>query len=393
MDLKNYAGFYAMHGFQINVLETEGQLMAAVPGVPVGYEMILEQLTPGDTGRDRFRIKGGPVNGSIVEFVPGEAGSIQALVVDGFELTRMTIDQAAKQPIIERLAAPPFRLSPEKEAAFQALLAEILAHPHGEAAAYTLPYPKHEFVQYLMTQDVFIFHGSNNRKIKLFSPTRTSVELYDQRGVGNQQAVFGTHDGLWAMFFAVVDRARLRGSIRNGVMYFQNRAGEQLAVYNFSINQEQLSEQPWTAGALYFLPRAVFKRQMLSENAYSNEWTCPSEVSPIAQLDVEPEDFPFLDQIGGHDDGLLLRSEILSKTVREAALAASLSEDRFTLTLPANLDIAQALTEWIEIQKSLVPAAQFEVIEVAAGLEMTIHNLPPAYQQVFGEAYRELLGK
>ena len=393
MDLKDYIGFYAMYGFQMNVLEIEGQLMAAVPGVPVGYEMILEQIPPGDKGVDRFRIKGGPVDGSIAEFMPGEGGKIQALVVDGFELARMSADQAAKQTIIERLTAPPLWLPPEKQAAFQALLDEILAHPHGRAVTYPLPYPKYEFVQYLMTQDVFIFHGSNNRAIKHFSPTRTSVELYDRRGVGNQQAVFGTHDALWAMFFAVVDRSRLRGSIRNGVMYFHNRVGEQLAVYNFSINQEQLSEQPWTAGALYFLPRALFKRQMLSENAYSNEWTCPSEVKPIARLDVEPKDFPFLGQIGGHDDGVLLRNEVLAKTIREAALTANLSGNRFTLTLPAEPDLAQALTEWIEIQKMLIPAAQFEVIEVAAGLEMTILNLPPAYQQVYGEAYRELLGE
>ncbi len=46
------------------------------------------------------------------------------------------------------------------------------------------------------------------------------------------------------MFFAVVDRSRLRGSIRNGVVYLQNEAGEALAVYNFSLNQDQLAKRP-----------------------------------------------------------------------------------------------------------------------------------------------------
>jgi len=242
-----------------------------------------------------------------------------------------------------------------------------------------------------MAQEVFIFHGSNNRMIEVFTPTRTSVELYDRRGIGNQQAVYGTHDGLWSMFFAVVDRARLRGSIRNGVMYFHNRAGERLAVYNFSINQEQLPEKPWTAGALYFLPRALFKRQMLSEHAFANEWTCPREVRPLARLDVDPEDFPFLDQISGHDDGFLLRNNTLGDTIRAAALAASLEGGRFTVTVPASPEMAQTLTEWIDIQKSLIPTAQLTMAEVGADLWMTIHNLPPAYQQIYGKAYRELL--
>ena len=90
--------------------------------------------------------------------------------------------------------------------------------------------------------------------------------------------------------------------------------------------------------------------------------------------------------------GFLLRNNILAETIRLAALAASLEGARFTVTVPASPEMAQALTEWIEIQKSLIPTAQFAVAEVTAGLELTINNLPPAYQQIYGEAYRELLG-
>jgi hypothetical protein len=392
MDYQDYVGFYNMPGFQMNVLEVEGQLVAAVPGVPAGFEILLEPVMPGDSRADRFRLRGGQLDGALAEFLRGETGTVRAARVEQFELARLTPEQASELSMVQRLIAPPLGLPPEKQAAFQSLVDEILACSDGGAVAYNLPYPKNEFVQYAMAQDVFIFHGSNNRAIEVFTPTRTSIELYDRSGIGNQQAVYGTHDGLWSMFFAVVDRARLRGSIRNGVMYFHNRAGEQLAVYNFSINQEQLAEKPYTAGVLYFLPRSLFKRQMLSEHAYANEWTCPSEVRPLARLDVDPEDFPFLDQISGHDDGFLLRNENLGETLHAAALAASLEGARFTVTLPASPEIAQALTEWIEIQKSLIPIAQFAVVEVAAGLEMTINNLPPAYQQVYRKTYHELLG-
>jgi hypothetical protein len=392
MDYQDYVGFYNMSGFQFNVLEVEGQLAAAVPYVPAGFEIYLEPLLSGESREDRFRMRGGPLDGSMAEFLRGEDGTVRAIRVEAYELNRLTPDQAAGLSIVKRMIAPPLVLTPEKQAAFQSLLDEILARSEGGAVAYHLPYPKYELVQYGMAQEVFIFHGSNNRTIEVFTPTRTSVELYDRRGIGNQQAVYGTHDGLWSMFFAVVDRARLRGSIRNGVTYFHNRAGEMLAMYNFSINQEQLPEKPWTSGALYFLPRSEFKRQMLSEHAYANEWTCPDEVRPLARLDVDPEDFPFLDQISGHDDGFLLRNDILAKAIRTAALAASLVEARFIVTLPASPEMAQTLAEWIEIQKLLVPTAQFTVAEGSAVLVLTINNLPPAYQQVYGESYRELLG-
>ena len=136
------------------------------------------------------------------------------------------------------------------------------------------------------------------------------------------------------MFFAVVHRKQLRGSIRNGVMYMHNRAGEKLAVYNFSINQEQFAEQPWTDGALYFLPRASFERQKLTENSYTNEWACCTPVKPLARLDLIPEDFPFLNQIGGHDDSLLICADNLVKIVHDAALAASLEGAYFTISIP-----------------------------------------------------------
>lgn len=392
MDCQDYVGFYHMHGFQLNVLVVEGQLAAAVPDVPTGFEILLDPVMPDESNGDCFRLRGGPLNGSMAEFLRGEDGIVRAIRVEQFELARLTPEQAAELSMVKRLIAPPLVLTLEKQIAFQSLLDEILSSSDGEVVDYFLPYPKYEFVQYAMAQEAFIFHGSNSRTIDVFTPARTSVELYDRQGIGNQQAVYGTHDGLWSMFFAVVNRALLHGSIRNGVMYFHNRAGEQLAVYNFSINQEQLPEKPWTAGALYFLPRASFERQRLGEHAYANEWTCPSEVRPLARLDVDPEDFPFLDQISGHDDGFLLRNDHLAETLRHAALAASLEGARFTVTVPASPEIAQALTEWIEIQKSLVPTAQFSVAEVTAGLEMTINNLPPAYQQIYNRSYRDLLG-
>ena len=94
----------------------------------------------------------------------------------------------------------------------------------------------------------------------------------DERAYGNQQAVYATQDALWSRSFAIVDRSRITGSIRNGVQYYHNRAGEPLALYNFSINRQHLAEQPWRSGTLYFLPRDSFVRMPLAGQALSNEW-------------------------------------------------------------------------------------------------------------------------
>lgn len=380
-----YFGDYYMMGLMLNVQEIDGELVAAMPGVPTGYEIQFEHLAG-----DKFRLRGGPANGACVEFTRQD-GQVTALQVGEFEFVQVAPDKAATLPVVERLTAPELVLTPAKRTAFQGLLDSIIENRNGGWIEYDLAYPRHEFVQYVMALDIFIFHGSNNQEIETFAPVRTSGELYDKSGRGNLQAVYGTHDGLWAMFFAIVDRERLQGTIRNGVVYFQNRAGEQLALYNFSVNQEQLAEQPWTEGALYFLPRDTFERQRMTEQSFSNEWASHEPVEPLARLHLRPQDFPFLDQIGGHDDGIILQAQSLTETLKAGAVAASLEGARFTISLPNTAEMAGALEAWVEIQSVLIPAARFGVKESEDGLKLVIDDLPPAYQQVFKNTYNKLL--
>jgi hypothetical protein len=246
-------------------------------------------------------------------------------------------------------------------------------------------------VQFVTAQDIFIFHGSNNTEITTFEPVRKSMELRDATGRGNLQAVYGTHDGLWAMFFAIVDRARLKGSIRNGVTYFHNRAGERLSAYNFSINQDYLDQHPYTDGALYLLPRQTFVRLRLTEQAYANEWASEQPVRPHAKLRVGPQDFPFLDQISGHDDSQLVRAGAIGDDIRAAATAASLEGDRFEVTLPPDAPVVEQLNEYVSSQQEIVPSAQFEVVRTANAVRLVITSLPPAVQQLIKDDYGDLL--
>jgi hypothetical protein len=380
----DYHGFYYMMGMVLDTQTLDGELVASVPGVPAGYEIRMEPVGP-----DSFRLRGGPMNGAVVNFVRSETGEVTAVRAGTFELAKVPPEKAADLPVTERFTAPPFDLTPEKEAAFADLLARLMERADGAWVDYDLPYPKHEFVQYLMTQDLFIFHGSNNLEIETFAPVRKSMEMYDESGRGNLQAVYGTHDGLWSMFFAVVDRPRLRGSIRNGVMDFQNRAGETLSIYNFSINQEQLSENPWCEGALYLLPRDTFDRTKLTEETYANEWVSEQAVRPVAKLRLQPEDFPFLDRIGGHDDSTLIRSGELGREIRSSALSAGLQDDTFTVRLPAEME-AQ-LEEYVEFQRVMTPAANFALSTSDGALVLQITSLPPAVRQLLSEEYKDLL--
>jgi hypothetical protein len=157
------------------------------------------------------------------------------------------------------------------------------------------------------------------------------------------------------MFFAIVDRGQLTGSIRNGVAYHENDAGEQLAAYQFSINKEMLPKQPLREGTMYFLPRATFRRLPISDEAMSNEWASETAVKPIARLLLQPEDFPFLAQIGGHDDSELLRLGELGKLIFENTTDYEPLAKGYALKLDWNEDVTTNIIEYITLLREFMP--------------------------------------
>ena len=239
----------------------------------------------------------------------------------------------------------------------------------------------------MTAQDVIIFHGSNKTDIEEFVPVRTSYEINDPSGHGNRAAVYGTHDGIWSMFFAIVDRPRAGGSIRNGVMYFHNRAGDPLAVYNFSVNQDVLPNKPWIAGALYFLPRATFEQIPIMPGVLTNEWGSEVAVEPLAKLQLQPEDFPFLSQIGGHDDGQIMRAGSLQQAVVEAVTAATAHDKGFIMTLAWSDELAGQVDEFLALLPEIMPDAVMELTVANDGKTARLYmELPPALRHVFAQA-------
>jgi hypothetical protein len=171
---------------------------------------------------------------------------------------------------------------------------------------YTLPIPKWQFLCYLADQPGVTLHGTGDPNIQVFEP-RKSNDLTD---FGAQTAVYAAGDGLWAMFFAILDRTLYPMATSNACVRLADEGGVvSEPFYVFSISQNSLHKQPWRNGSVYLLPSETFIYQpSLRFGPYEAripQMASLSQVIPFARLDVTPEDFPFLKDIRGLDDARL----------------------------------------------------------------------------------------
>ncbi|WP_409274599.1 hypothetical protein V1499_06005 [Neobacillus sp. SCS-31] len=157
---------------------------------------------------------------------------------------------------------------------------------------YSSRFEKHRFIQYIAATKNVILHGSNNGEIGEFEARRQT--LYNGQFVN---AVFGTKDGIWPLFYAVLDKNRVKGGIRNACLKVEGGRPH----YFFSLNKETHDASPWTSGTIYFLPGETFERAG-NELVSFDEWVSKTPVKPIAKISVEPSDFYFLDKVSCHKD-------------------------------------------------------------------------------------------
>lgn len=200
------------------------------------------------------------------------------------------------------LTRPSVNIDERTQLAFDGLLHTTLSTGGCPTIQYHLPYPKWQFLCYLADHHNLAMHGSGNPQIDRFEPRQSN----DLNEFGNQKAVYAAADGLWAMFFAIVDRERV-GSISNACVRLVEPTGALHGPYYFfSISQSALPGQPWRTGTVYLLPRSTFTTEpsiTLGANEVQIAQLASYEpVEPVAKLTVTPDDFPFLMQIRGHDD-------------------------------------------------------------------------------------------
>lgn len=203
------------------------------------------------------------------------------------------------------LTRPGANLDEMAQSAFDELLDAALRTGGCPTIPYMLPRQKWQFLCHLADHRDIALHGSGDSNITLFEPRQSS----DLGEFGNQKAVYAASDGLWAMFFAIVDRERVT-SVANACIRFADETGVMYGPYYvFSVSQSALPSQPWRRGTVYLLPRSKFTAQppmaLGSYQGHIAQLASFEPVEPLAKLSVTPVDFPFLQQIRGHDDGRL----------------------------------------------------------------------------------------
>lgn len=173
---------------------------------------------------------------------------------------------------------------------FEELYKRYIEEANGENIIYKSAYPKYMFLHYLIeNKDVFV-HGTNHSNITLFEPREQ--DLFNGKKV---KAVFASTDGVWSIFFAVVNRKEYVGSLRNMCLTTRTKKGIR-RYYYFSLNKDFLG-QPYIDGTIYILPKDGFKK-----GGIRDEWVSERPVTPLAKLTVTPEDFIFNQNIKRHKE-------------------------------------------------------------------------------------------
>jgi len=201
---------------------------------------------------------------------------------------------------------PPLDLTPAKRAAFEDLWQST---PAGGLVDYHLPYPKWQYLSYLCETRELVLHGSQNQSIDIVEPRQAN----DKKAFSNQRTIYATTDGIWVIYFAILDRRKYpEMSLFNSCLrariaanYFSD------PMYFFSITHSVLLQKPWCEGTIYILPRQSFEQeapqQVQGMEIVFPHWISTLPAKPVARLCVGPQDFPFLAQIHGHNDGKLVQ--------------------------------------------------------------------------------------
>jgi len=195
--------------------------------------------------------------------------------------------------------------TPERQREFEDL---FQATPPGNLIDYKLPYPKWQYLSWLCGTKQFVLHGSQTQKIDIVEPRQAK----DIRTFSKQKAIYATTDGIWVIYFAIIDRENFPGiSLFNSCLQVRiddNRWSGPF--YFFSVSHFAKIQNPWRDGMIYILPRQTFEKEA-HQKAQEMEvafphWISSVAVQPFSKLKVGPQDFPFLDQIHGHDDEKLV---------------------------------------------------------------------------------------
>ncbi len=368
------------------LLGLEPMLVSVVDDrVLVRLEGVPEELAAGLVGSDNsYVVVGSQLGGATVDFDDGDPTPGGRL---GGVIDFVRADDATTSTSGRGLRLEGFEWQAGEENLYRELADHILEHRDGRKIEWQHPWPKWRFVEWLSRQGQFIFHGSPLPHLDSFLPRRNSVEIMDQGGTGNRAAVYGTPYGLWAMWFAVIDRPKLKGSIRNGAMTWPDRSGNPVDLYRFTVHKDFVGSDIWRTGTLYVLSRAEFEPiPFYPGGPASNEWASTSELKPMARLTIDPADFPFLDKVGGHDDGELIAAEEMGDIVMSKVKGARSVPGGILASLTWDDEVAGIWDEYLATRLRFHPDVERSLtIESASEATMEVRG-PEGFLQAYGAA-------
>ncbi|MBS4200769.1 hypothetical protein KHA93_14120 [Bacillus sp. FJAT-49732] len=198
---------------------------------------------------------------------------------------------------------PKISISKEEEHAFNHLF-ESSCKKADKLIAYNLDIPKYKFLYFLSKNKRVVLHGSNNKDIHTFEPRRQTLFNGEMT-----TAIFATKDPMWPIFYAILDKSKIVGNIRNGSVSTNGKK----YFHFYSLTKPTLINMPWTTGMIYLLPEDTFIN--ISKGVIKfNEWVSERSVLPIAKMEIEPSDFYFLNKVASHrSDESVIKSWLLYK--------------------------------------------------------------------------------
>jgi len=114
-------------------------------------------------------------------------------------------------PLEYLLPQPAIDLSPAQRDEFEAL---FVATPPGGWIDYKLDVPKWKFLSYLCQTRNLVLHGSQNMELETVEPRKA----LDIRAFSAQEAIYATTDGIWVIYFAIIDRKNFKLSLFNSCL-------------------------------------------------------------------------------------------------------------------------------------------------------------------------------
>jgi hypothetical protein len=205
---------------------------------------------------------------------------------------------------IERRGSPfpPLRrdvrpIPADKQAQFDGLLDASIKSGPNPLIDYQLPYPKIDFLNYVCDWRGFVAHGSQSQDLTILQPIRFSQDTSE---FGNRQQIFCSPDGIWAVWFAILNKSKCHltenGCIRIGSGLIRSK------YYFFYLPASCQPDPPFSDGMIYITEASDFPSRdrypMLDwVDGEVEQWGSVDPVTPLARLRVTPQDFPYLDQV------------------------------------------------------------------------------------------------